>query len=135
MISGSNIEVTANTSAFNGSDGFLISLLTDTLYRVHSLSRARDEAAIALAKITREPHAADALLRAYELDGARNVIPLLAYAHMRGRAGIPELLDKKALLFRIRSREQASRHERLIWAIRMLRSGREVPISEIRDPD
>lgn len=114
---------------------FLISLLTDTLYRVHSLSRARDEAAIALAKITREPHAADALLRAYELDGARNVIPLLAYAHMRGRAGIPELLEKKALLFRIRSREQASRHERLIWAIRMLRSGREVPISEIRDPD
>ena len=114
---------------------FLISLLTDTLYRVNSLERARDEAAIALAKITREGHAAEALLRAYELDSARNVIPLLAYAHMRGKAGIPQLLEKKALLFRIRSREQASRHERMIWAIRMLRSGHELPISEIRDPD
>jgi HEAT repeat protein len=114
---------------------FLISLLTDTLYRVPSLARARDEAAIALAKITREPHAAEALLRAFELDGARNVIPLLAYAHIRGQAGIPQLLEKKALIFRIRSREQASRHERLIWAIRMLRAGQTIPIHEIRDPD
>lgn len=112
---------------------FLISLLVDDLYQLPALAAARRQAAIALARYARSAHAADALLTSFRLERGATAIPLLAYAHMRGRDGIEKLLELKPLFFRRRGDDQVMLHERVNWAIRMLRLGRPVPIDEIRD--
>lgn len=119
-----------------GSDGatsFLISLLVDDLYQVPSLDLAREEAAIALARYATSDHARDALLTAFELNGGRSVVPLLAYAHIAGVEAIPDLLRLKPMLLRRRGRSAVERHEKVNWAIRVVRSGRKVEIDELRD--
>lgn len=112
---------------------FLVQLLTDDTYRVPSLRRAREEAARAIARFSKSPYAADALRRAFEAERGRLFVPLLAYARVRGAEGIPELLRLKALLLRRRGSDQVLRHEKINWAIRLLRAGREIPLDEIRD--
>ncbi len=112
---------------------FLISLLTDDMYRAPSLARAREEAARALARYARAVHAADAAKSAFVAERGRLFVPIMAYARMRGAAGIPDLLEMKRLLLRRRGVEQVARHEKVNWAIRLLRVGREVPLSEVSD--
>lgn len=112
---------------------FLISLLTDDLYHVPSLERAREEAARALARYARAPHAADANREAFVAEQGRLFVPIMAYARMRGAAGIPDLLELKRLLLRRRGPAPVLRHEKINWAIRMLRTGREIPLSEVSD--
>lgn len=113
---------------------FLISLLVDDLYyRVPSLARTREEAAIALARYAHTDHAASALITAFELTDGKSVVPLLAYAHILGKDAIPELLRAKTLLLQRRGEGRVAMHERVNWAIRMLRLGRTIEIDEIRD--
>lgn len=112
----------------------LVAFLADDLYRVPSLARAREEAARALASQPPSAQAAEALKKAYLADGGRSVIPLLAFARVRGAAGIGEILELKVLLMRHRGNLQPIRHERVNWAVRMLRLGREIPLDEIVDP-
>ncbi len=114
---------------------FLVSLLTDDLYRAPGLLRAREEAARALARYSRSPHAADAILAFYRERHGRSLVPLLAYAHMRGADAIPVLVEEKRLLLRHRGAIQARRHERVNWTLVMLRGGRELPWEEVRDVD
>ena len=114
---------------------FLVSLLTDDLYRAPGLLRAREEAARALARYSRSPHAAEAILAFYRERHGRSLVPLLAYAHMRGADAIPVLVEEKRLLLRHRGAIQARRHERVNWALVMLRGGRELPWEEVRDVD
>lgn len=112
---------------------FLISLLTSDTYRVDELSRSREEAARALARYARSAHVADALEAAFYADRGRLFLPLMAYAKVRGREGISQLLEMKSLLMRRRDRRSQARHERANWAIRMLRAGREIPLSAISE--
>ncbi len=112
---------------------FLVSLLTDDLYRAPGLLRAREEAARALARYARSPHVAEALLSFYRERHGRSLVPLLAYAHVRGAAAIPVLVEEKRLLLHHRGSIQARRHERVNWCLAMLRSGRELPWEEVRD--
>ncbi|GEM_PF-6753704 len=112
---------------------FLVSLLSDDLYRAPGLLRAREEAARALARYSRSPHAADAILAFYRERHGRSLVPLLAYAHMRGADAIPVLVEEKRLLLRHRGAIQARRHERVNWVLVMLRGGRELPWEEVRD--
>jgi HEAT repeat protein len=112
---------------------FLISLLVDDLYYlVPALERAREEAAVTLAGFGEAEHAADALREAFLRDAGRSVVPLLAYARVAGAEAIPDLLELKTLLLRRRGREAVMMHERVNWAIRMLRAGRPIPTAEIR---
>ena len=111
----------------------LVSLLADDLYRVPSLTRAREEAARALAREGSSKHSADVLKEAYKADGGRLFVPLMAYARVRGAAAIPDLLELKSLLLRRRGAEQVLRHEKVNWAIRRLRLGLDIPLEEVRD--
>jgi HEAT repeat protein len=112
---------------------FLVQLLTDDVYRVPSLGRAREEAARALASYSKSSAAADALKKAFVADRGRLFVPLMAFARLRGAEAIPDLLQLKPLLLQRRGSEQIVRHEKVNWAIRLLRSGREVPLEEIKD--
>jgi len=112
---------------------FLVALVSNPTYRRPALVRARDEAARALVRCTTAPHAAEALRRAFVAERGRFFTPLLAYARMRGRAGIPDLMEMKRLLLFRRSDERMLRHEKANWALRLLRAGREIPLDEIRD--
>ncbi len=112
---------------------FLISLITDDLYRVPSLAPMRAAAARALARCEGAEHVAKALRQAYLAEKGRRVVPLLALARVRGVDGIPELIELKRLLLRDRGPMQALSHERANWAIRLLRAGEEIPLEEIRD--
>ncbi len=112
---------------------FLISLLTDDLYRVPTLRRAREEAAAALARCSGQEHVARALREAFLAERGTLFVPLMSLAKIRGKAAIPELLELKTLLLRKRGADQVLRHERVNWAIRMLRAGQEIPYEEIRD--
>ncbi len=113
---------------------FLISLLTDEIYRVPSLARTREEAARALASYTHSEAAIDALRRAFLEERGKNFVALLAYARLRGIDGISDLVEMKSLLLRRRGAQQVKRNEKVIWALRMLRSGKEIPLDEISDP-
>lgn len=112
---------------------FLISLLTEELYRVPSLRPARNAAARALTRCTRAEHVVKALKAAYLEEDGDFFVPLLAMARVGGRAVIPDLLEIKPLLLRGRSSTQVLRHERANWAIRMLRAGRPIPLEEVKD--
>ncbi len=112
---------------------FLVQLLSDDVYRVESLRRAREEAARALARFSRSTVAADALKAAYLQERGRLFVPLLAYARVRGAAGIPDLLQMNTLPLRSRAPEQVIRHEKVNWALRLLRNGHEIPLDEVRD--
>ena len=114
---------------------FLISLITDDLYRVPFLSAARDVAARALARTRHAEHVSRALETAYREEDGDFFVPLLALARLEGKPAIPRLLELKTLLLRSRSSRQVLRHERINWAIRMLRAGREIPFEEIKDVD
>jgi HEAT repeat protein len=112
---------------------FLISLLCEDTYRLSSLTEARNEAARALVTLSDGDHVASALRRAYVEEEGRLFVPLMALAKLRGPAGIDEILELKTLLLRRRGRRQVLRHERINWAIRMLRTGHEIPLSKIED--
>jgi HEAT repeat protein len=112
---------------------FLISLLCDDLYRVPSLTRARNEAARALVALSEGEHVANALRRAYLESDGELFVPLLALAKLQGPAGIDEIVELKSMLLRDKGRRQVLRHERINWAIRMIRTGQEIPLAEIRD--
>ncbi len=112
---------------------FLISLLVDDLYQIPELAPSRREAAIALARYAHSRHASEALLTSFQLERGSTAVPLLAYAHMTGRKAIDELVRLKPLFFRKRGDDQVLLHERVNWAIRMLRLGRTIPIEEVRD--
>lgn len=112
---------------------FLVQLLTDDVYRVPSLARAREEAARALARYSKSPAAAEALKKSFLAERGRLFVTILAYARVRGAEAIPDLLQMKSVLLRRRASEQVLRHEKVNWAIRLLRSGREIPLDEIKD--
>lgn len=112
---------------------FLISLLCDELYRVPSLTAARNEAARALVTLSEGQHVASALRRAYLAEDGQLFVPLLALAKLRGESGIDEIVELKKLLLQRRSRQQVLRHERINWALRMIRTGHEIPLEEIKD--
>lgn len=112
---------------------FLIALLRDVRYRVPSLTRARNAAARALVSLSDGEHVAAALRHAYLAERGRLFVPLLALAKLRGAAGIDELIEMKPLLLRQKGRKQVLRHERINWAIRMLRTGRPIPLEEVTD--
>lgn len=112
---------------------FLVSLLVDELYQVPSLFRAREEAVRALARYTRAPHAAQALQEAFVAGKGRVVAPLVALARLRGKDAVPALLQLKPQILRRRSSGQVEKHERVNWAIRMVRGGMEIPLEEIRE--
>ncbi len=114
---------------------FLTQLLTDEIYQVPSLARARTEAARALARYSKSPVAAQALRTAYVQDRGRNLAALLAYARIKGPPCIKDLVELNALQLARRSTGQASRHERVNWVLRQLRSGSEIPLDVIRDID
>ncbi|RMG45202.1 MAG: HEAT repeat domain-containing protein [Acidobacteria bacterium] len=113
---------------------FLVSLLTEESYRDPELRRTREEAVRALARYARSKHVAQELERAFRAEHARTVTPLLAYAHIVGREGIPRLMMLKRELLRRRGRLQVLRHEKVNWALRLLRTGRPIPWEELRDP-
>lgn len=113
---------------------FLISLLTDEIYRVPSLERSREEAARALASYTSSEAAIAALRRAFLEERGRNFVALLAYARLRGIDGIAEAVEMKSLLLRRRGAAQVKRNEKVVWALRMLRSGKDIPLDELSDP-
>jgi HEAT repeat protein len=112
---------------------FLISLLCDDLYRVPALTRARNEAARALVALSEGEHVANALRRAYLAEDGELFVPLMALAKLRGEAGVDELVELKSLLLRHQGQRQVLRHERANWAIRMIRTGQEIPLSEVSD--
>ncbi|MBP7147503.1 MAG: HEAT repeat domain-containing protein [Acidobacteria bacterium] len=112
---------------------FLIALITDDLYRVPSLAEARKQAACALARAPASGHVPDALREAFVAEGGTTVVPLLAYARTRGAAAIPDLVALKSQLLRRRNPAAVERHERVNWALRMLRAGREIPLEELKD--
>ncbi|MDQ7088725.1 MAG: HEAT repeat domain-containing protein [Acidobacteriota bacterium] len=114
---------------------FLISLITDDLYRVPFLTPARNAAARALVRTPHAEHVSRALETAYREEGGEFFVPLLALARAGGKDMIPRLLQLKTLLLRSRSSRQVLRHERVNWAIRMLRTGREIPLEEVKDVD
>lgn len=112
---------------------FLISLLTEELYRVPSLRPARNAAARALTRCTRAQHVVKALRAAYLEENGDFFVALLAMARVGGPVVIPDLLELKPLLLRGRNPTQVMRHERANWTIRMLRAGRPIPLEEIKD--
>lgn len=112
---------------------FLISLLTGDVYRVPSLIRARKEAVRALARYSKSPQAAEAMKTAFLAERGRLFEPLMAYARMRGAEAIPDLLELKKQLLRRRSSFQTVRHEKVNWAIRLLRDKKEIPLDAIKD--
>ena len=117
-----------------GSDratSFLISLLIDDIYDTPSLERVREHAAIALARYTRAPHAKNALREAFIKSKGRLFPALLAYARMAGESEVDDVVELKSLLLRQRGAERAGQHESILWAIRMLRSGREIPMETL----
>jgi HEAT repeat protein len=114
---------------------FLTQLLTDEIYRVPSLARARAEAARALARYSKSPVAAQALREAYLQDRGRNLAALLGYARIKGPSAIKDLVELNAVQFSRRTSGQASRHERVNWVLRQLRSGAEIPLEIVRDID
>lgn len=114
---------------------FLTQLLTDEIYRVPSLARARAEAARALARYSKSPVAAQALREAYVQERGRNLAALLAYARIKGPPAVKDLVELNALQFSRRTSGQASRHERVNWVLRQLRSGAEIPLEIVRDID
>ncbi|UCF68836.1 MAG: HEAT repeat domain-containing protein [Acidobacteriota bacterium] len=113
---------------------FLISLLIEDIYRVPSLDRVRSEAARALARFAKGAHVAHELEAAYLAERGRLFAPLLAYARLRGPDGIARVVEFKRLLLRRRGEYQVVRHEKVNWAIRMLRAGHEIPWEEVLDP-
>lgn len=112
---------------------FLVSLLVDDLYRVPSLGRAREEAIRALARYSRAPQVAQALKETFQADKGRMIVPLLALAKVRGKDALPTLLELKSQILRRRTPNQVEKHERVNWAIRMIRAGMEIPLEEIRE--
>jgi hypothetical protein len=114
---------------------FLISLLTDDLYRVPSLARAREEAARALARFSRSVLGAEAARKAYLAERGQAFVALMAYARMRGADAVPDLMVLKKYLLQRRGRLPILRHEKVNWAIRLLREGREIPFAEVADVD
>jgi HEAT repeat protein len=112
---------------------FLIALVSDDIYRVPSLLRARQEAARALSAYTRSDAALTALKTAFVEERGLNFVPLMAYARLRGIDGVPEILEMKPLLLRRRGPLQVQRNEKAVWALRMVRNGREIPLEEVAD--
>lgn len=119
-----------------GSDratSFLVSLLVDDSYSFEALAEAREEAAIALARYARTEAVAEALLAGFESSEGTTIVPLLAYARVRGPAAIDEILRVKPLLLQRRGGDRVHKHERVNWALRMLRLGRPIEIDALRD--
>jgi hypothetical protein len=112
---------------------FLIALVSDDIYRVPSLLRARQEAARALSAYTRSDAAVTALRTAFIEERGLNFVPLMAYARLRGIEGVPEILEMKPLLLRRRGPLQVQRNEKAVWALRMARNGKEIPLEEVAD--
>ena len=112
---------------------FLIALVGDDIYRVPSLLRARQEAARALSAYTRSEAAVAALRTAFIEERGLNFVPLMAYARLRGIEGVPEILAMKPLLLRRRGPLQVQRNEKAVWALRMVRNGKEIPLEEVAD--
>lgn len=112
---------------------FLTQLLTDDVYRVPSLERARVEAVRALARYSRSPVAAQAMRDAFVADRGRMFVALMGYARVRGASATRDLVELNALQLARRNTGQLQRHERVNWAIRLLRAGHEIPLDAIRD--
>jgi HEAT repeat protein len=112
---------------------FLIALVSDDVYRVPSLLRARQEAARALAAYTRSDAAVSALKSAFIEERGLNFVPLIAFARLRGIDGVAEILEMKPLLLRRRGTLQVQRNEKAVWALRMIRNGREIPLEDVAD--
>jgi HEAT repeat protein len=112
---------------------FLVALVSDDIYRVPSLLRARQEAARALSAYTRSDAAVTALKTAFVEERGLNFVPLMAFARLRGIDGMAEILELKPLLLRRRGPLQVQRNEKAVWALRMVRSGREIPLEDVAD--
>jgi HEAT repeat protein len=112
---------------------FLVSLLTSDVYRLDVLARARAGAALALARYAKSAHAGDALESAFLAERGRLFSPIMALARIEGREGIPRLLELKTVLMRRRDKLSLERHEKVNWAIRMLRAGEEIPLSAVTE--
>ncbi len=112
---------------------FLVALVSDDIYRVPSLQRSRQEAAVALSAYTRSDAAVAALRTAFIEERGLDLVPLMAYARLRGIDGVPEILAMKPLLLRRRGAIQVQRNEKAVWALRMLRNGIEIPLEDVSD--
>jgi HEAT repeat protein len=112
---------------------FLTQLLTDEIYRVPSLERARSEAARALARYAKSNAAAEALRQAFIDEQGRLFVALLGYARVKGPAATKEIVDLKRMLLARRTPGQVGRNERVNWVLRQLRMGAEIPIDYVND--
>jgi hypothetical protein len=74
-----------------------------------------------------------ALRTAFIEERGLDLVPLMAYARLRGIDGVPEILAMKPLLLRRLGAIQVQRNEKAVWALRMLRSGKEIPLEDVSD--